>query len=80
MKRIGAVFLGLVMLVLAPAVVPVPAAAAPVSRDQAVSYVIARGLAQRGHGLLVSLAVARQVQRNEGVVGDIPPRVGPRNV
>ena len=48
MKRIGAVLLGMVMLVLAPAVVPAPAAAAPVSRDQAVSYVIARGLAQRG--------------------------------
>jgi cell wall-associated NlpC family hydrolase len=48
MKRMGAVLLGLMMLVLAPAVVPVPAAAAPVSRDQAVSYVIARGLAQRG--------------------------------
>jgi cell wall-associated NlpC family hydrolase len=48
MKRMGAVLLGMVMLVLAPAVVPVPAAAAPVSRDQAVSYVIARGLAQRG--------------------------------
>jgi len=48
MKRMGAVLLGMVMLVLAPAVVPVTAAAAPVSRDQAVSYVIARGLAQRG--------------------------------
>ena len=47
MKRMGAVLLGLMMLVLAPAVVPVPAAAAPVSRDQAVSYVIARGLAHR---------------------------------
>ena len=37
------------MVVLTPALmVPVPAVAAPVSRDQAVSYVIARGLAQRG--------------------------------
>lgn len=49
MKRMIAALFGLLMVVLTPAlVVPVPAVAAPVSRDQAVSYVIARGLAQRG--------------------------------
>ena len=49
MKRMIAALFGLLMVVLTPALmVPVPAVAAPVSRDQAVSYVIARGLAQRG--------------------------------
>lgn len=49
MKRMIAALFGLLLVVLTPALmVPVPAVAAPVSRDQAVSYVIARGLAQRG--------------------------------
>lgn len=46
MKRVYALFLG-VMLGLA-LVVPATAAAAPVSRDQAVKLVIARGMAQLG--------------------------------
>ena len=48
MKRIRVALIGILLLVLAPALVSVEAAAAPVSRDQAVNYVIARGLAQRG--------------------------------
>lgn len=50
MRLIGTartVIVGLVLLVLMAAGVA-PAAAAPVSRDQAVNLVIARGLAQRG--------------------------------
>lgn len=45
MKRVVAVLIGVVMMVLA---LPAVATAAPVSRDQAVSLVLARGLAQRG--------------------------------
>lgn len=45
MKRVIAVLIGVVMMVL---VVPPVASAAPVSRDEAVKLVIARGLAQRG--------------------------------
>ena len=48
MKRIRVALVSLLLLTLAPALVAVEAAAAPVSRDQAVNYVIARGLAQRG--------------------------------
>lgn len=48
MKRIRIALVSLLLLTLAPALVSVEAAAAPVSRDQAVNYVIARGLAQRG--------------------------------
>ena len=48
MKRITVALMGLFMLILTPALVPVEAAAAPVSRDQAVNYVLERGLAQRG--------------------------------
>lgn len=44
MKRVLAVLIGAVMLVLAPGV----ASAAPVTREKAVEYVMARGLAQRG--------------------------------
>lgn len=46
MKRVYAVLLGMVMSL--SLVVPGVASAAPVSRDQAVSLVISRGLAQRG--------------------------------
>jgi cell wall-associated NlpC family hydrolase len=45
MKRVIAVLIGVLMLVLA---VPPVASAAPVTRDEAVKLVIARGLAQRG--------------------------------
>ena len=45
MKRVVAVVIGVVLMVLA---LPTVASAAPVTRDQAVSLVIARGLAQRG--------------------------------
>jgi len=48
MKRISVALMSLLLLILAPALVSVEAAAAPVSRDQAVNYVITRGLAQRG--------------------------------
>ena len=48
MKRIRVALIGVLLLVLAPALVPAEAAAAPVSRDQAVNLVITRGLAQRG--------------------------------
>ena len=48
MKRIGIALMGLLLLILAPALVSVEASAAPVSRDQAVNYVITRALAQRG--------------------------------
>lgn len=45
MKRVIAVLIGVLMMVLA---VPPVASAAPVTRDEAVKLVIARGLAQRG--------------------------------
>jgi len=48
MKRVFAVLIGVAMLLLAPGVGPGTASAAPVSRDQAVNLVIARGLAQKG--------------------------------
>lgn len=48
MKRMGAAMVGLVLLILTTALGAFPAAAAPVSREQAVQLVIARGLAQRG--------------------------------
>lgn len=48
MKRIGAALVGLVLLILTTALGSFSATAAPVSREQAVNYVIARGLAQRG--------------------------------
>jgi hypothetical protein len=48
MKRIYVALTSLLLLILAPALVSAEAAAAPVSRDQAVNYVITRGLAQRG--------------------------------
>ena len=38
------------------------------------------GLAQRGQGLLVSLAVAHEVKGDERVVSDVPESAGPRNV
>jgi cell wall-associated NlpC family hydrolase len=47
-KRFCVALLGLLMLMVTPALVSVPATAAPVSRDQAVNLVIERGLAQRG--------------------------------
>ena len=46
MKRFYAVLLGIVLGL--GLVLPAAAAAAPVSRDQAVNLVIARGMAQRG--------------------------------
>lgn len=53
MKRVGTAMLGLVLLILTTALGSTAlgsfsASAAPVSREQAVNYVIARGLAQRG--------------------------------
>ncbi len=48
MKRVLAVVISLAMLLLTPAVSSADAATAPVSRQQAVNYVIQRGLAQRG--------------------------------
>lgn len=48
MKRIRVALIGVLLLILAPALVSVEASAAPVSRDQAVNLVITRGLAQRG--------------------------------
>ena len=48
MKRIGAAMVGLVLLILTTALGSFSATAAPVSREQAVQLVIARGLAQRG--------------------------------
>jgi len=48
MKRIGVALMSLLLLILAPALVSVEAAAAPVSRDQAVNLVLTRALAQRG--------------------------------
>ncbi len=48
MKRMGAAVVGLVLLVMATVLGASTASAAPVSRDQAVNYVIERGLAQRG--------------------------------
>ena len=48
MKRIGVALIGLLMVAMTPALVSVEAVAAPVSRDQAVNYVLSRGLAQRG--------------------------------
>lgn len=48
MKRMGAAVVGLVLLILTTALGTFPASAAPVSREQAVQFVIARGLAQRG--------------------------------
>ena len=38
------------------------------------------GTAERGQGLLVSLAVAHEVKGDERVVNDVPESVGPRNV
>jgi cell wall-associated NlpC family hydrolase len=48
MKRMGAAVVGLVLLILTSALGTFGASAAPVSREQAVDYVVARGLAQRG--------------------------------
>ena len=48
MKRVFAVLIGVAMLLLAPVVPSATSAAAPVGRDQAVSLVLARGLAQKG--------------------------------
>jgi cell wall-associated NlpC family hydrolase len=48
MKRMGSALVGLVLLVLMTTLGSFAASAAPVTRDQAVEYVIARGLAQRG--------------------------------
>jgi cell wall-associated NlpC family hydrolase len=49
MKRMGAALVGLVLLLLTTALgTTFSPSAAPVSRDQAVQFVIARGLAQRG--------------------------------
>lgn len=53
MKRMGTATVGLVLLILtamlgSTALGSFSASAAPVSREQAVNYVIARGLAQRG--------------------------------
>ena len=48
MKRVFALLIGVAMLLLAPGVASADRFTAPVSRDQAVSLVIARGLAQRG--------------------------------
>lgn len=48
MKRMGAALVGLVLLILTTALGTPAASAAPVSREQAVQFVIARGLAQRG--------------------------------
>ena len=48
MKRMGAAMVGLVLLILTTALGSFSASAGPVSREQAVNYVIARGLAQRG--------------------------------
>lgn len=48
MKRMGAAMVGLVLLILTTALGSFAASAAPVSREQAVQFVIARGLAQRG--------------------------------
>ncbi|MCB1286603.1 MAG: NlpC/P60 family peptidoglycan-binding protein RipD [Mycobacterium sp.] len=50
MKRMGAAVVGLVLLLMTAMMGPSQAAAAPVSvsREQAVKYVIERGLAQRG--------------------------------
>ncbi len=48
MKRMGAALVGLVLLILTTALGTFTASAAPVSREQAVQFVIARGLAQRG--------------------------------
>lgn len=48
MKRLGAATVGLVLLILTTALGSFSASAAPVSREQAVQLVIARGLAQRG--------------------------------
>ncbi len=48
MKRKGAAIVGLVLLILTTTLGSFTASAAPVSREQAVQFVIARGLAQRG--------------------------------
>ncbi len=48
MKRIGSALVGLVLLILMTTLGSFSASAAPVTREQAVQYVIARGLAQRG--------------------------------
>ena len=48
MKRMGAAVVGLVLFMMATMLGASAASAAPVSRDQAVNYVIERGLAQRG--------------------------------
>lgn len=48
MKRVGAAILGMVLLILTTALGTFDASAAPVSREQAVKYVITRGLSQRG--------------------------------
>jgi cell wall-associated NlpC family hydrolase len=53
MKRVGAAVLGMVLLILttcltSPGLGTFEASAAPVSRQQAVKYVIERGLSQRG--------------------------------
>ena len=44
MKRMGAALVGLVLLILTTALGTFTASAAPVSREQAVQFVIARGL------------------------------------
>jgi len=48
MNRLYAVAISLAMLLAIPGLLPARAVAAPVTRDQAVNAVIARGLAQRG--------------------------------
>jgi cell wall-associated NlpC family hydrolase len=48
MKRMGAALVGLVLLILTTVLGTFTASADPVSREQAVQFVIARGLAQRG--------------------------------
>ena len=48
MKRKGSALVGLVLLILMNTLGSFSASAAPVTREQAVSYVVARGLAQRG--------------------------------
>lgn len=48
MKRFYTLLVGMAVLLAGLLVGPATASAAPVSRDQAVNFVIARGLAQRG--------------------------------
>ena len=48
MKRMGSAMVGMVLLILMATLGSFSASAAPVSREQAVNFVITRGLAQRG--------------------------------